>query len=332
MYGVLFGLIGTDINSGIDRFTLGSIDLIAGIGFSVIAIGLFAFSEIIRNLQNTTNLTDYTNQVKFILPGITEIKRIIPASVRGTLIGGFLGLIPGGGITISSYAAYIFDKQISKNKSEFGNGAIEGVAAPEAANNASAQAGFIPLLSIGIPDNAVMALILGAMIVAGIAPGPMVITEHPQLFWGLVVSIVIGNLLLLILNYPLIKIWVQFLKIPYHMMYPIIIFVCFIGLYSINNNINDIFILSFFILIGYFFLIFDINPATFLVGYILGPMLEDNFRRALSISQSNFSIFLNSNINLILLFLISILIIIGLYRSSRPFLTCRDRLKTKEKH
>lgn len=312
--GVLFGLVGTDINSGIDRFTLGSIDLVDGIGFSIIAIGLFAFAEIIKNFLDSNNITDFTKNIKLI-PAISDIKKIIPSALRGTAVGGLLGLLPGGGITVSSYAAYTLDKQVSKNKDEFGEGAIEGVAAPEAANNASAQAGFIPLLSIGLPENAVMALMLGAMIVAGIAPGPMVIQNHPDLFWGLVVSIVIGNLILLVLNFPLIKIWISFLKIPYHLLYPLIVFVCFIGVYSIGNNINDIFILSFFILIGYILLVLNLSPVTFILGFVLGPMLEDNFRRALSISQGNFSIFLNSGISISLLIMILIFLISGIYRS-----------------
>lgn len=311
--GVLFGIIGTDINSGIDRFTLGSIDLVDGVGFSIIAIGLFAFGEIIKNLLDSNNATNFTKDIKLI-PSLSDVKRIIPSSLRGTAVGGLLGLLPGGGITVSSYAAYTLDKQVSKNKQEFGEGAIEGVAAPEAANNASAQAGFIPLMSIGLPENAVMALMLGAMIVAGIAPGPMVIQNHPDLFWGLIVSMLIGNFLLLILNFPLVRLWVSILKIPYHLLYPSIIFICFIGIYSIGNNINDIFILSFFILLGYILLLLDLSPVTFILGFVLGPMLEDNFRRALAISQGDFSIFVNSNISVFLLIMIFSFLSFGIYR------------------
>jgi TctA family transporter len=303
LIGVFLGLIGTDINSGVDRFTFDIPDLMDKINFAIIAIGMFAIPEIIKNIQNPHNLTNFTSKFK-IIPSKEDLKRIIPASLRGTMIGGFLGLIPGGGITTSSYAAYVFDKKISKNKKEFGEGAIEGVAAPEAANNASAQAGFIPLLSLGIPENAIMALMLAALIVFGITPGPMMIESQPELFWGLVVSMALGNLILLILNFPLIRLWVQILRVPYHILYPIILFACCIGVYSISGNINDFYILGFISLLGYIFYVLDLSPITFILGFVLGSMFEENLRRALSISQGDFSIFYSSGISITLIVLI----------------------------
>lgn len=315
LIGAFIGSIGTDINSGIDRFTFDVPELIDKINFAVVAIGLFAIPEIIKNIQNPQNLTNFTSNLK-IVPSWIDLKRIIPSSLRGTMVGGFLGLIPGGGITTSSYAAYVFDKKVSKNKKEFGEGAIEGVAAPEAANNASAQAGFIPLLSLGIPENAIMALMLAALIVFGITPGPMMIETQPELFWGLVVSMALGNLVLLILNFPLIHIWVQLLRVPYHLLYPIILFACCVGVYSINNNINDFYILGSVALLGYIFYVLDLSPITFILGFVLGNMFEENLRRSLAISQGDFSIFFNSGISITLISLIMVMIVLQIFRRS----------------
>lgn len=312
--GTLFGLVGTDINSGIERFTFNSTNLIDGIKFTSVAVGIFAISEILKNILNESSVTNYTNNIK-LSPTKNDIKRIIPSALRGTAVGGFLGLLPGGGITVSSYAAYALDKKISKNKDEFGKGAIEGVAAPEAANNASSQAGFIPLLSLGLPENAVTAILLGALIMHGIVPGPNVLQNHPELFWGLCASMVIGNLILLILNFPLVKIWTSILKIPYHILYPIILTVCCLGTYTISNNIHDIFIVAFFGLIGYIFLILELSPVTFILGFVLGDMFEDNFRRSLAISDGSFSIFYKTDVGIGLIIMIGLFLVLGIYKS-----------------
>lgn len=309
--GILFGIIGIDINSGVERFTLNFDNLTEGIIFSIIAISFFAIPEIIKNIENPIKPGNLQLDIK-ILPTGSDLKRIIPSSLRGTLVGGFLGLIPGGGITVSSYAAYIVDKKLSKNKDEIGKGAIEGVAAPEAANNAAAQAGFIPLLAIGIPENAVMALILASMIVSGIVPGPMVISNHPELFWGLAVSMVLGNLALLILNLPLVKVWAKIIEFPSRILYPSVLAICFLGTYFVTKNIDDLLVLTIVSLLGYVTVKLGLSPVNFILGFVLGPMLEENFRRALSISQGDFSIFYSSSVSITLIIIISIVLSVGM--------------------
>jgi putative tricarboxylic transport membrane protein len=313
LIGVSIGMIGADINSGINRFTFDIPELIDKIGFVIVAVGLFAVPEIIKNLQNPDSITRFLSNFK-IIPSKQDFQRIIPASLRGTFIGGLLGLIPGGGITTASYAAYAFDKKISVNKDQFGKGAIEGVAAPEAANNAAAQAGFIPLLSLGIPENAVMALILSSLMMFGITPGPLMIESQPELFWGLVVSMLVGNFILLILNFPLIRIWVQVLRVPYHMLYPMILFACCLGIFATNTNMYELYILAGVSIFGYILYIFDLSPITFILGFVLGSMFEENFRRALTISQGDFTIFYSSSVSIIILFLISLMIIFQIFK------------------
>lgn len=313
LIGVSIGMIGADVNSGINRFTFDISELIDKISFVVVAIGLFAVPEIIKNLQHPESMTRFLSKFK-IVPNKDEFRRIIPASLRGTFIGGILGLIPGGGITTASYAAYAFDKKMSKHKEEFGKGAIEGVAAPESANNAAAQSGFIPLLSLGIPENAVMALMLSSLMIFGITPGPLMIETQPELFWGLVISMLVGNFILLILNFPLIHIWVQVLRVPYRMLYPLILFFCCIGIFVTNTNIHELYILAAVSIFGYLLYVFDLSPVTFILGFVLGNMFEENFRRALSISQGDFSIFYSSTVSLIILFLIFLLIFVQFFR------------------
>jgi TctA family transporter len=315
LVGILFGFIGTDYNSGTERFTFGIPDLYNGIGFTSAAIGLFAMSEIIKNIKSFEISSVYQGKIKVFISK-EDFKQIIPPAIRGSAIGGLFGLIPGA-TPAATYSAYVFDKQVSKNKNNFGKGAIEGVAAPEAANNAAAQAGFIPLLSLGIPDSAVMALLLASMIMSGIVPGPLVISKHPDLFWGLLVSMILGNFILLILNFPLIKIWLQILKIPYHLLYPLILIFCCIGIYSINNNINDIFFMLIFAIIGYIYMILKISPVPTLLGFILGAMLEDSLRRALTISQGNFNILYKNDIGIALIIAISMIIIFGICKFVR---------------
>lgn len=310
MIGILVGTVGVDLNSGLERFIFGIDDLYDGVEFVAAAIGMVAFAEVFRNLSlGTIAIVEEKNLA--ILPTKEDLKRFVPSALRGTFIGGFLGIIPGGGLTGATYAAYTVEKNINK---DLGTGVIEGVAAPEAANNAAAQGSLIPLLSLGLPENMAMTLILGAMIAFGIVPGPLVIQNYPDLFWGLVYSIFVGNIILLILNYPLIKIWVSLIKVPYTILYPIIIAVCFIGTYGVNNNSNDLIILCAFITLGYLFLKLDINVVPFILGLILGPMLEEYFRRSLSISQGDFSIFINSNISIGIWLCVLAIISANIYR------------------
>lgn len=320
LLGVLLGLVGTDVNSGVERFTFGWLDLSDGIGFANIAVGVFGLTEIVKNIRKQGGGTLYQSKLD-LMPRWDDVKRLLPSAVRGSLIGSFFGLIPGGGTAISSYAAYAFDKKVSKNKDKFGYGAIEGVAAPEAANNAAAQTGFIPLLSLGIPENAVMALMLGALVINGIQPGPGIVEKQPELFWGLLVSMLIGNAMLLVLNVPLVRIWVTLLKVPYQLLYPVLIAVCCIGIYTVNNNLNDILITAFFGIIGYLLLIYELEPSPLMLGIILGPMFEENLRRQLALSQGNFMVFVERPISLSILSVVAILVISGVVILVRKRLT-----------
>lgn len=313
LLGILIGVVGTDVNSGAQRFVFGIPDLADGIGFANVAVGVFGIAEAIKNLTTKNPPQLYRGDIK-LWPTKEEIKRMIPSSLRGTGVGIFTGLIPGGGAALSSFAAYIFDKKVSKNTHEFGHGAVEGVAAPEAANNAAAQAGFIPLLSLGIPENAVMALMLGALMINGVQPGPSLIERQPELFWGLTVSMLIGNILLFMLNVPLVKIWVQLIRIPAKILYPIVLAVCAFGLYSVNNNINDIWIAVGFGALGYVFIVLDLEPAPLMLGLVLGPMLEEYFRRQMSLSQGSWMPFVERPISATILFIVFGFLIFGFYK------------------
>jgi TctA family transporter len=312
--GILLGLVGTDVNSGVARFTYDWIDLVDGIGFASIAIGVFGLAEIIKNIKSKNTTLMYDGNIK-LTPTWRDICKIIPASLRGTAVGSITGILPGGGAAMSSFAAYALEKKVSPNRAMFGHGAMEGVAAPEAANNAASQTGFIPLLSLGIPENAVMSIMLAALILNGVQPGPDVITRQPDLFWGLIVSMFIGNVVLVILNIPLVRIWIQIIRIPYQILYPLIILVCGFGIYSINNNVNDLYITMAFGVLGYIFILFDLEPAPMMMGLILGPMLEENFRRSLIISKGDFTPFIQHPISLGFLIIASILLIIGLIKT-----------------
>src|SRR5205085_10420813 len=278
LVGVLLGQIGTDVNSGTQRFTMDLSALADGVGIVSIALGCFGIAEITKNLDNKEERSPFNGKIH-LMPTWAEFKRIIPSALRGSLVGSFLGILPGGGPTIAQFAAYAIDKKVSKYKDEIGHGAIEGVAGQAAADEAAARTSFIPLMSLGIPENAVMALMMAAFIINGVQPGPAMIKKHPELFWGLVASMWIGNCFLLLLNVPLVRIWLSVFKIKYSSLFPAILFFCCIGTYSINNNIHDIYTTAAFGVFGYIFLRFKLDPAPLILGFILGPMLEENFRR-----------------------------------------------------
>jgi putative tricarboxylic transport membrane protein len=289
--GLLLGTIGQDLYTGAPRFTFGSIDLADGLEFVALAMGLFGIGEIVRNLEDESQRTAIVQKITDLIPTRQELKRIIAPILRGTALGSVLGILPGGGALLASFAAYSLEKRVSRHGKEFGTGAIEGVAAPEAANNAGAQTSFIPMLTLGIPSNPVMALMIGAMIIQGIVPGPNVINEKPELFWGIIASMWVGNVMLLILNLPLIGIWVKFLSVPYHVLFPGIMAVCCIGVYSVSNNPFDVFTMAAFGVAGYALLKLDCEPAPLLLGFIIGRMLEEYLRRAMLLSRGDPAVF-----------------------------------------
>jgi putative tricarboxylic transport membrane protein len=299
--GLLFGLIGSDVTSGVQRYTFGIPEMADGIGFVTVAMGMFGLGEIVRNLENETERSVVIAKISSLMPTKDEWKRMIAPILRGTLIGSAVGILPGSGSILGSFAAYSIEKKISKNASQFGKGAIEGVAAPEAANNAGAQTSFIPMLTLGIPSNPVMALMVGAMIIQGIQPGPSVINEQPALFWGIIVSMWIGNLFLIILNLPLIGMWVKMITIPYQLLYPAILVFCGIGVFSLNNSTFDIYLMGLFGVLGYVLSKLGCEPAPMLLAFILGPLMEENLRRAMLISRGDPMVFVYRPISATLL-------------------------------
>ena len=313
--GLLMGLVGTDVNSGVARFSFDVPELTDGIGFIVIAMGVFGYGEIISNLSKHADEREvFTAKVHGLFPTKADFKHMVPAILRGTALGSALGILPGGGALLSAFAAYTIEKKIKLKPGEiaFGKGNIRGVAGPEAANNAGAQTSFIPLLTLGIPPNAVMALMVGAMTIHNIQPGPQVMTSNPQLFWGLIVSMWIGNLMLIVLNLPLIGIWIKFLTIPYRWLFPAIVMFCAIGVYSTNNNTWDIWMVAMFGVIGYTFIKLGCEPAPLLLGFILGPMMEENLRRAMLLSRGDWSVFLTRPLSASLLGAAALLMVIVL--------------------
>jgi TctA family transporter len=310
LLGLLLGLVGTDVNSGVARFSFDVPELTDGIGFVAIAMGVFAFAEIIANVEKREHREVFTDRVGRLLPSREEFRKAAPAAVRGTLLGSILGVLPGGGALLSSFASYTLEKKIAKDPSEFGRGAVAGVAGPESANNAGAQTSFIPMLTLGIPPNAVMALMIGAMTIHNIQPGPQVMANNPALFWGLIASMWIGNLMLVILNLPLIGLWVQLLKVPYRWLYPAILVFCCIGVYSLNNNTFDVFMTAAFGVIGYVFYKLKCEPAPLLLGFILGPMMEENLRRAMLLSRGDPTTFFTRPLSLTLLLMAAALLVV----------------------
>jgi TctA family transporter len=307
--GLLLGLVGTDVNSGAQRYVFGMPELSDGIGFVVVGMGLFAFAEIVRNLEVTETREVFTSNVTGLMPTGKDLKASWKAILRGTGLGSLLGILPGGGAVLASFAAYTLEKRVAKDPSRFGKGAIEGVASPESANNAAAQTSFIPMLTLGIPPNAVMALMIGAMTIQGIQPGPQVMTQRPDLFWGMIASMWVGNLLLLALNLPLIGIWVRLLRVPYRLLYPAIMLLCCIGVYSLSNQPMDVVLTAAFGLLGYLFVKLDCEPAPLLLGFILGPMMEENLRRAMLISRGHWSVFVTRPLSLTLLVIAAVLLV-----------------------
>lgn len=303
LLGMAAGLVGIDVNSGEPRFTFGNWSLADGISFVIVAMGFFAISELMTNLESSAMPAMVGKDFRWreLIPSPRVIRSTLPSILRGFAVGSFFGALPGSGPTISSFMSYSLERRVSRNRAQFGQGAVQGVTAPESANNAAAVAGFIPTLTLGIPGDAIMALLLGALMIFGITPGPRVISENPELFWGLIASMWIGNFLLLVLNIPLIGVWVRVLMIPYRILFPsILLFIC-IGVYTTNNNPFDVLMLAAFGVAGYVFVKLDCPPAPLLLGLILGPLIEENMRRALIISAGDPTTFVDHPISLILL-------------------------------
>jgi len=318
--GLLLGIVGTDVNSGMARFAFGIPELTDGIGVVSVAMGLFGFAEIITNLEGSQKRELVTSKVSTLWLTKAQFKQAWPAVLRGTGLGSVLGLLPGGGAMLASFGSYALEKKVAKDPSRFGKGAIQGVAGPESANNAGAQTSFIPLLTLGIPENAVMALMVGAMTIHNIQPGPQVMTSNPQLFWGLVTSMWLGNLMLVVLNLPLIGIWIKLLQVPYRVLYPAILLFCAIGVYTINNASFDVSQTAAFGVLGVLFVKLECEPAPLLLGFVLGPMMEENLRRALLLSRGDPTVFVTRPLSLAMLLaavLLLVLIVLPNLRKKR---------------
>ncbi len=310
--GLLLGCIGTDVDSGWRRFSFDIIELTDGIGFVVIAIGVFALGEIVSNLgDNPEERQVFTSDVGSLFPTADQMKRSIGPIIRGTALGAFFGVLPGTGPAIASFSSYMIEKKVAKDPSRFGQGAIEGVAGPEAANNADAQCKFIPMLTLGIPASGTMALMLGALMIHGIAPGPTVMTQKPDLFWGLIASMWIGNFMLVVLNLPLIGLWVSLLKVPYRFLFPAIMTFCCIGIYSLNNSPFELYLTAIFGLLGFLWMKLECSPVPLMLGFVLGPMMEENLRRAMLISRGDPTVFLTRPISLVFV-VITVLIFVAM--------------------
>ncbi|MEI7678557.1 MAG: tripartite tricarboxylate transporter permease [Betaproteobacteria bacterium] len=326
--GLLGGLVGTDVNSGIARYSFGVSELSDGIGFVSVAMGMFGFGEIISNLGQTSETKNIeVSKVHSLMPTWEDIKVSIGPIMRGTAIGTIFGILPGSHTVIASFSSYTLEKKLAKDPSRFGKGAIEGVAGPESANNASAQTCFIPLLTLGIPTGAVMALMVGAMTIQGIAPGPQVMTQKPDLFWGMIASMWIGNLMLVILNLPLIGMWVQFLKIPYRVLFPSILLFIAIGAYSINNSPFEVYMAALFGFFGYYASKWGCEAAPLILGFVLGPLMEENLRRAMLISRGDPSVFFTRPISLGMLlvsFALLLMVVMPQFQKKREILAEAD--------
>ncbi|RDJ20359.1 tripartite tricarboxylate transporter permease [Bosea caraganae] len=320
MLGLLLGLVGTDVNSGTTRYIMKMESLADGIGFVGVAMGLFGLAEIIKNLEEREHQRAVMAKIERLWPTLQDMKDSWRPVLRGTAVGSFLGVLPGGGALLSSFAAYTLEKRVSRTPERFGRGAIEGVASAESANNAGAQTSFIPLLTLGIPSNALIALMAGAMMMHGITPGPQVMTRNPDVYWGLIASMWIGNLMLVVINLPLIGVWVSLLKVPYRLLYLGITMFCCIGAYSLNNSVFDIQVAAVFAVLGYIFIKLDCEPAPLILGFILGPLLEENLRRAMLLSQGDWSVFVTQPISatfLLLSLVLAALIVVPNVRKTR---------------
>jgi putative tricarboxylic transport membrane protein len=318
LLGLAFGLVGTDVNSGVARYSFDIPELTDGISFIAIAMGVFGYGEIIANLATPSDQREvFTAKVKGLMPTREDFKRMTPDVLRGTALGSVLGILPGGGALMSAFASYTIEKKVKLKQGEvpFGQGNIRGVAGPESANNAGAQTSFIPLLTLGIPPNAVMALMVGAMTIHNIQPGPQVMTSNPELFWGLIASMWIGNLMLIVLNLPLIGMWIKLLTIPYKWLFPAIVLFCAVGVYSENNNTFEIWMVAIFGVIGYLFHKLKCEPAPLLLGLILGPMMEEYLRRALLISRGDWSVLVTRPMSASLLAIAVVLLVVVLLPS-----------------
>jgi putative tricarboxylic transport membrane protein len=317
LVGLLFSTVGTDLDTGEERLTFGIANLSDGIDFAVLAMGLFGFSEVLRNLETPETRDVVRGAIGKLLPGKEDMKQSALPVLRGTLIGAILGILPGNGAVLGPFASYTIEKKLAKRPERFGRGAIEGVAGPESANNAGAQTAFIPLLTLGIPPNAVMALMVGAMTIHGIIPGPLVMTKSPDLFWGMIVSMWLGNLMLLVINLPLIGVWVRLLKVPYRLMYPAILIFCCIGMYSINNSSEDVILTAIFGLFGYALYKFGFEPAPLLLGFVLGKLMEEKLRQAMILARGNLATFVERPVSGVLLVLALLVIVVAVLPAAR---------------
>ncbi len=326
LVGILLGSVGSDVETGATRFTLGFPMLSDGLSLVALAMGLFGISEIIASIRLARGSEHYQGRItlRSMLPARQEARDCVAPMTRGTVIGSLLGALPGTGPTLASFIAYAVEKRTARQPERFGKGALEGIAAPEAANNAAAQTAFIPTLTMGIPGSATMALILGALMIHGVQPGPLIMTKHPEVFWGVIASFWIGNLMLLVLNIPLIGIWVRMLKVPYALLYPVIVCLICTGVYSVNNSVFDVFLVLVIGAVGYGMRQVELDPAPLLIGFILGPMMEENFRRALLLSRGDFWVFLERPISASLLVVTALLIGLVTWRTLAPRLRARS--------
>jgi len=327
VFGLLLGLVGTDVNSGVLRFTFGIPELSDGIGFVIVAMGMFGTAEIISNLEMKDKREVFSVKVTHLYPTKQDLKDAWPAVMRGTILGSALGILPGGGALLASFGAYTLEKKVSSHPERFGKGAIQGVAGPESANNAGAQTSFIPMLTLGIPSNAVMALMIGALMIQGIAPGPQVMNEKPELFWGLIASMWVGNLMLVVLNLPMIGMWVKLLSVPYRYLFPSILVFMAIGVFSLSNNAFDVLIMSAFGVIGYICVKLECEPAPMILGFILGPLMEENLRRAMLLSRGDPTVFFTKPIScgfMIASFILLVVVALPAIRAKREEVFVED--------
>jgi putative tricarboxylic transport membrane protein len=315
--GLLLSTIGTDLETGQLRLTFGLTTFMDGIDVALLAMGLFGVTEVLRSLEDTAARNVVEREIGRVWPSLADIRAAAGAVMRGTGLGAIIGILPGSGPILAPFASYTIEKKLARDPRRFGKGAIEGVAGPESANNAAAQTSFIPLLTLGIPPTAVMALMVGAMTIQGISPGPQVMTQHPDLFWGLIASMWIGNLMLLVINLPLIGIWVRLLKVPYHVLFPAILLFCCVGIYSVNSLASDVFLIGAFGIVGYLLLKLSFEPAPLLLGFVLGRILEENLRRALILSEGNLLTLVSSPLSIGLLVIAACVLLLTIVPSLR---------------